>query len=302
MKRYRFRLCLFLLLFLLLPIQVFGAGRIDTDKKASLTVSSQYDAIPITGMQFDAYLVADVDAYGELTVKDAFSEYSLDIHGKNDAAWQEAAALLEQKVVLEGRLPDASVVTDQEGNALFQELTPGLYLIVVNPVEQGTYVYTSESFFVLLPEEVDNEWNYQVSAAAKVEQGPKLADYQVIKIWKDEGQEAKRPDSITVQLMCDGKAYGDPVTLPVDGRWEYCWTNLDTNHKWTVTEHSVSGYRGKVVQDGYQFILTNTKTSTTGTTSKLPQTGQTWWPIPLLLCGGILLVIVGLIRRRKHEA
>lgn len=37
---------------------------------------------------------------------------------------------------------------------------------------------------------------------------------------------------------------------------------------------------------------------------KLPQTGQYWWPVPVLLASGLLLVAVGLVRRRggaDHE-
>jgi LPXTG-motif cell wall-anchored protein len=32
---------------------------------------------------------------------------------------------------------------------------------------------------------------------------------------------------------------------------------------------------------------------------KLPQTGQLWWPIPMLVCAGLLLIIIGLLRRRR---
>lgn len=31
---------------------------------------------------------------------------------------------------------------------------------------------------------------------------------------------------------------------------------------------------------------------------KLPQTGQNWWPVPMLLSAGLLMLIIGLIRRR----
>ena len=34
---------------------------------------------------------------------------------------------------------------------------------------------------------------------------------------------------------------------------------------------------------------------------KLPQTGQLWWPVPILLAVGILLLVSGLIRRRKRN-
>ena len=31
---------------------------------------------------------------------------------------------------------------------------------------------------------------------------------------------------------------------------------------------------------------------------KLPQTGQLWWPVPMLIFAGLLCIVVGLIRRR----
>ena len=32
---------------------------------------------------------------------------------------------------------------------------------------------------------------------------------------------------------------------------------------------------------------------------KLPQTGQLWWPVPVLICCGLLCIAIGLIRRRR---
>ena len=35
--------------------------------------------------------------------------------------------------------------------------------------------------------------------------------------------------------------------------------------------------------------------------AKLPQTGQPWWPVPVLLAAGLVLVIIGLVRRRGDD-
>ena len=35
------------------------------------------------------------------------------------------------------------------------------------------------------------------------------------------------------------------------------------------------------------------------TGSRLPQTGQLWWPVPVLIAAGLVLIVFGLIRRRK---
>jgi len=34
---------------------------------------------------------------------------------------------------------------------------------------------------------------------------------------------------------------------------------------------------------------------------KLPQTGQLWWPVPVLLCAGVFLILMGVLRRRGTE-
>lgn len=33
----------------------------------------------------------------------------------------------------------------------------------------------------------------------------------------------------------------------------------------------------------------------------LPQTGQLWWPVPALLCGGLFLLLVGVVKRRSRN-
>ena len=39
--------------------------------------------------------------------------------------------------------------------------------------------------------------------------------------------------------------------------------------------------------------------SSGGGGKKLPQTGQLWWPVPVLACAGLGCIAVGLFRRRE---
>ena len=93
MKKYKslaaFLLCLAAALSFL-PVNALAAGSIDLNHSHSLTVTAVFDQKPISGMQFDAYLISTVDEYGELTVTDRYQEYAddLDIRGKNDDRWQ----------------------------------------------------------------------------------------------------------------------------------------------------------------------------------------------------------------------
>ncbi|MGN1381538.1 MAG: Cna B-type domain-containing protein, partial [Eubacterium sp.] len=58
----------------------------------------------------------------------------------------------------------------------------------------------------------------------------------VQKVWKlDDG--GTRPDSVQVQLMKNGTAYSQPVTLNDANNWTYTWDGLaDDNSSWTVQE------------------------------------------------------------------
>lgn len=321
MKKYKSLAALllgFLLSAALFPIQALAAGSIDLNRDASLTITEKYGETPLSGVRFDLYLVSTVDETGELTPEPAFEKYAaeLDIRGQNDSAWQAMAEKLERELLLGnlGRLiPADFAVTGEQGRASFpspgRKLTLGLYLVPGTRIEKEGYVYSTAPFFVLLPalNEQDNTWNYAPEAMAKPGQSPVLSDYEVIKIWRDDCHKDQRPQSITISLLCDGKV-DKTITLPHNGAWKYTWHDLDTNHVWTVTEVKLPGYQEPEVQQvGNTFIVTNTcsKPGTPVEPGKpiLPQTGQLWWPVPVLLAAGLLFVVIGLIRRRgaRHE-
>ena len=116
-------------------------------------------------------------------------------------------------------------------------------------------------------------------------------------MWDDDGCEDKRPDSILVQLLENGEIV-DTVVLSQENNWEYIWNNLDGGSRWQVTEAEVpDGYTVAITQEGTVFIMTNTRPSEP---PKLPQTGMLWWPVPALVCGGLLLIVAGLVVRRRQ--
>ena len=106
----------------------------------------------------------------------------------------------------------------------------------------------------------------------------------------------------------------DTVVLSEANDWEYTWDDLDADSQWRVVERDVpDGYTVTVEREGRVFIITNTKPDDTPEPSespepstspdepeKLPQTGQLWWPVPLLFCAGLIFVAAGLIIRRRR--
>lgn len=274
MKKYK--ISLLLLLWLLLPITVAASGYIDTEREGSLCIQAVYGGSTcINGMEFQVYRTADINEYGELI---------------NES---------------ETPIPCGTGQTDENGLLRFEGFKPGVYLICANAKEQNRFIYSMESFSVMLPQENSktNTWEYDVTAQVKLGIAQVQAKYSVSKIWEDDGHEAERPKSITIHLLCDGVVC-DTITLPEEGRWKHEWEKLDVNHDWSVQEEAVPGYEVFITRDATDFYITNTyKGENPKKPGKLPQTGQLWWPVPVLLCAGLIFLIAGLLCRskKKHE-
>lgn len=96
------------------------------------------------------------------------------------------------------------------------------------------------------------------------------------KTWKDnDDQDGKRPDSIKVNLLANGKVV-QIKTVTASDNWKYSFTNLpefENGQKitYTVTENAVAGYTSTV--DGYN--ITNTHNPTTPKKPQVPNNPTT---------------------------
>lgn len=134
------------------------------------------------------------------------------------------------------------------------------------------------------------------------------------------------PTEATVVLM-QGSSIYDTRKLTPEANWRYDWYNLDSAADWKLAEIDVpEGYTAEVHREGNLFIVVNTPAGEEtgapaaaatpsapagGTTpsggsgsrpaDKLPQTGQLWWPVPILLGGGIFLYVLGLLLSRRER-
>ena len=147
-------------------------------------------------------------------------------------------------------------------------------------------------FTVAVPTSDSTQWIYDIEASPKTGI-VKLTELTARKVWA--GSE-KHPESVTVQLKRNGEAFGDAVTLNAENNWTYTWKDLEARESWSVEEVAVP--------DGYKATYETKDTVVTITnTSKLPQTGQLNWPVPVLICAGLALFVVGwvLFFRRKKE-
>lgn len=270
-------ICSILMLLMLLPFPALAAGSIDPDKEVKLSLSYQDDTKPVAGAQFDIYLIAEVDESGELTPTETFSQFPVDIRGKNDEAWRNLASTLEGYILRDKIAPTDTGKTDKNGKLDYPTeqfrqssgggMKQGLYLVMGHRHLQDGYYYDAASFIVQLPElnAEKNIWNYEVGTAPKFTRTKKpggggseggSVSRKVLKVWSDSGHEIDRPQEVTVQLLQDGDVY-DTATLSADNNWRYTWSKLPSGHSWRVTEEVPSGYTVSISSEGTTFVVRN---------------------------------------------
>lgn len=295
-----------------LAVPVSAYSSIDTGRETSLTVYFGGDGTGFYGVQFDLYRVADISEWGRFTLAGDFAGYPVSLEDLDSAGWRALAQTLDAYADRDGLKPFQTAVTGNDGRVSFAGTDTGLYLVSGSRHAADDYVYTPEPFLISLPDldREGDEWVYDVTASCKYDSEylpPDITSRKVIKVWEDDGNEAARPDEITVQLLKDGAVY-DTVVISADNNWRYTWTELDGSSRWQIAEQETpEGYTVAVSQEGAAFVMTNTYGAgvpggdVPGGGTKLPQTGMLWWPVPLLACGGLFLLLIGWERRRRYE-
>ena len=241
---------------------------------------------PISNMNVSLYRVADEN----YNLVDSFSRYSIDL--KQDV--QGAANALENRILMDGIEADACVTSDSSGKASFTGLESGIYLVVGKEVFQDGVFYMPQVSLVSLSGDLSVDLKYETS--------DKPSRVHVLKVWKKDNKKS-RPKSIEVCLLRSDGIVVDKVVLNSDNQWSTTWENLSTSYTYRVMETSVpSGYKESCTREKDTIVLTNTGNFTDKVEKKdevLPNSGQLWWPVPVLLFVG--LVLFGLGRHLKNE-
>ena len=276
------------------------------------------------GVTFDLYPVAAADLNGKWKLTDLFDDYPVDIEGYSAKTADELAQTLRGYVLLDGIQADRSVRSTANGSCSFDGLTDGLSLLLGRKFSEVNATYTIQPILVCLPytdgnaSEKQREIVCQPKTYASVnyrltpEACPReeTASVKVLKLWENEDDShSKRPASVTAILLRDGKPF-DRVLLNADNGWSHIFSNLPcydeegVPYAWTVVETPVDSYRVSTVATDDGFTVTNTcVTGGEREEPKLPQTGQLWWPVPILAGIGIICIAVGVIvTRRKPNA
>lgn len=324
-KKTKYRVCTFLISLIFACTiwtgRVMARDLINLNQRHTLTVE-----YPCADTSFQIYKVADVSETGSYTLTETFAKYPVVFENMDQTQWRTLALTLESYIARDDIQPLAEQSTDANGKTTFQDLDAGLYILIGRNQSDSTYRYECEPAMIQLPGlNEKEEWITEVTAKPKymkqpVSQEETLTQKKVIKIWKDNNSK-KRPKEIHVELLKDGKV-ADTVMLNVDNNWKYQWDNLDSSATWQVVEKEVpQGYRVTVDREADTFTITNVKSTSskdgnTGTTigtgtnktgisgsgknSRLPQTGQLWWPVGILAAAGMFFFTAGWLRKKNN--
>ena len=310
---------LFLIMLLLVVIVLPRPAYAVTDSaEPELTICCQYDQENLVGVQFELYKVADLAGNGEFRVTSRFPDFENSV--KDITNPSKLAAELEYYALEFALVPDATCTTGQDGIAKLPEagnsLERGLYLVLGRRHVQDGYIYEMNPMLVSFPryDESTKEFTYQCDIKPKFDrdtmpEGGEISR-KVLKIWLDKGYENQRPKQIVVKLLRNREVY-DTVILNKDNHWSYTWEGLSADAEWTVVEARIPNYKPSLTLEGITFKLTNEFNPPPGPPTEppseppqpppnLPQTGQLWWPVPVMFLLGIVFVAIGILRRREE--
>lgn len=312
-------LCTVLLWFM--PVNTKSGTSIDTKKDGSITLHYE-----IKKGSFSLYRIADIAENGKLTLADPFDQYQVEIDDLDSDGWRTLASTLDGYVDLDQLEALRTGDTDAEGNLVWDQLETGVYLILGEQTIIDDVIYMPVPFIVTIPEETEKgTWNYDLEAIPKYNHisipGPRedsnhYISRKVRKVWKDTDHTSARPDKITVKLLKDGEVY-ETIDLNEENNWQHIWEKLDENAEWKVVEEDVpDSYVVTSVQEEETFVITNKfvpdnerdvdhpqasdgLSGSSGASNRIPQTGQLWWPVPVLALTGMIAFSIGWIRYRK---
>ena len=292
---------IFVIAFFVMLLPVCGYA----EEENRLTISYRVEGAALKGVDFNIYYVAARTVDDTYTAEKDFQSFDV-----NDSAhWDSLAETMEIHVLQNRIAPAAPGTTDTNGKIELRGLKFGLYLVTGSYHLQDDTVYESIPFLVNFIPENGKECDmiaypkYHISSF-----GENTVSRKVLKVWDDAGYEKERPKEIEVLLLQDGEVC-EIVKLNAENNWRYTWEKLSAESRWLVAEKDPGEYIAKTERQGITFVITNShkddgqapeKTPAPSKSPTLPKTGQIWWPVPLMVIAGILLIGLGLRGKKEN--
>ena len=284
------------------------------DKKCTLNIEYEPDGIQVDDVEFNIYKVGEFDSiekfswYGDFTQLDGV----IDLNTLEDEDWRDVGLTLKGYVEDKGIDCTAKTLTTK-GKASLGNLDRGLYLVVGKKHSIGDKNYYIQPSMVYLPKLEDGIEYFDCTIIPKYD-CTDLEKVKIVKIWV--GVQPEENASITVNLLRDGQLY-EAVVLSDLNNWQHEITGLEKGHEWSVAEQMAvdSDWTVTVDQNMHIFEVRNRKTPETPDETPtppvvpptnpprptIPFTGLVWWPVPVLMGSGFMLIVLGLFLKRKED-
>ena len=204
-----------------------------------------------------------------------FTIYTSDKDGKRDVVAVNKDDIALENLVTNDQGKLCIVNDDQTLSEVSLTLKRGYYVLSEVQAPEG-YEKAKDYFFTVGfkvdPIVITNKSNQPT---------PETIDVKVSKVWDDnQNVKKKRPDSITVKLLEEGKDTGKTLILNEKNNWEDKFIGLDKTKTYAVEEVKVKGYESKITGDQTNgFVLTN-KMKTQGPIDPNPNKPDTPTPNP----------------------
>ena len=229
-------------------------NRYEYAEKAEMVV---FSAVKQNSKDGKALAGAEFTVYSDKDLKNSVATATTDANGKLAFGFKSEGSFY----LKETKAPSGYVLSDK-----VVELTVSTKSYAVEKVENEDKTITMTIVPVLELKVKGAELLSGSTSVFLLQNDPETyIDITVNKVWVNDKESGKRPETITVTLYKDGEKY-DSKTLSAKTNWSCTWKDLPSQYKWTVDESSLpAGYTKKITQKDNTFTITNTYSTIVGT-------------------------------------
>ena len=136
-----------------------------------LHISYMDEDMPIPDVSFRIYYVAGYALHGQYALAPAFEGCNAVLGTTmTNSQWVDAAQTLLIYAETNAIEPDATGITNIDGDLVFTDMLPGVYLVDGDSVDMGQTIYTPQVFCIVVPDrDTDGNFIYDVTVTPKYE-------------------------------------------------------------------------------------------------------------------------------------
>lgn len=271
-----------LIIFVMFIGNIKADNIVDLNKKGSISINLKGEN-NIVGAEIQIIQIGKVNIVNNNLVFEYIDELNDCNYKLSDENIKNIEVCIQNK-----KLNVTTKITDNNGKVLFDNLNLGVYYIKqINKIKNFSQI---DPILIMLPKEINNSFEYNIDASPKIEILD-LTDIKIKKIWNTDKKD-KILNHVTIELYKD-KEKIETVTLNEENNWEIVIEGLPKSDSYSVKEINLpKGYTVTYNLNEYTFTVTNTPS--------LVDTGQITYVYNIILFIGIMLIIVGIILKRRE--